>query len=144
MPKAFAIAGCRLRIQALLGRNSIALNPGGKKRYITLCVIRFYFGGHEYEVPAGYEFDGPSVPRLLWWIAGLSPADVDTLFASCIHDWGTENPLEIPRDMADAMFRIALGPHTINDELQPGVGRLRRNAMYIGVRYWSHKSGATN
>jgi len=146
-----------LAIVATLGRLCIGLNLGGptaadgkQKRFVTLCALRYRFGdGEVRRVPSCFEFDGPSIPRAFWWIAGLSPADIDTALAACIHDYGCANPDKIPRDMADAMFRVALGPATIftgddckDGEELPGVEPWRRNAMYVGVRYWSHKSGA--
>jgi hypothetical protein len=139
-----------LTIVAALGRRAIALNIGGNKRFVTQCAIIFHFGdGEARVVPADFEFDGPSIPRAFWWIAGLSPADTDTLLAACIHDYGCANPDKIPRDLADAMFRVALGPARIfttddceDGEELPGVEPWRRNTMYVGVRYWSHKSGA--
>ena len=146
-----AILNSPLTVEAELGLRAIAVNLGGEKRYVTACAIRFRFGdGETREVDEGFEFDGPSIPRPFWWIAGLSPADIDTALPSCIHDWGCDHPHKIPRDLADAMFRVGLGPLTIVNttsgqrEQLPGAEPWRRNVLYCGVRYWSHRSGAVD
>lgn len=139
-----AILRSLVSIEAELGAHAIGVNVGRTKRFVTLCPVRYRFGdGETREVPQGFEFDGPSVPRLFWWITGMSPADVDTTFASCIHDYGCENPQRIPRDLADAMFRVTLAGALVNgEELLAGVEPWRRNVMYMAVRTWSHKTGA--
>lgn len=121
----------------------IALNFLGDatKRYITLCAIHYRWGDHELVVPARFEFDGPTIPRWCWSIAGLSPADIETVFASCIHDLICERPWVLPRIVGDAIFFVTLGPLRFNDRPLHGAPYWRRRAMYLAVRLWSVVSG---
>jgi hypothetical protein len=107
------------------------------KRYVYLCDVTYRIGGWEFTVPKGFEFDGPSIPRLLWWIGGLSPADIDTVLAAGPHDYVCEHPEVLPRILGDAIFFIALGPVVFNGRALAGVGSRRRRAMYLAVRGYS-------
>jgi hypothetical protein len=119
----------------------IALNIGGNQRFVTLCRILLRYNGYELVIPAGYEFDGPTIPRLLWWIVGLSPADLDALLASLFHDFILDTRV-LDRIVGDAIFCVCLGPVVFNEKVLPGVGPKRRAAMYLAVRSWSIASGA--
>lgn len=111
------------------------------KRYVALCDVRLRYNGYELVAPKGYEFDGPSIPRALWWIVGLSPADLDTIFASLFHDLICDTRV-LARVVGDAIFCVALGPIVLNGNVLSGVGPKRRAAMYLAVRGWSIASGA--
>ena len=76
-----------------------------------------------YTVPAGFEFNGPSVPRVP--LAYLLFGERGFL-ASAVHDWLVEHPEIEPRSVADRIYREALGV----EGLAPVVG----DAMYAGVR----------
>lgn len=90
-----------------------------------------------YTVPAGYQFDGASVPRLLWWLfvpAGLA------LEAASLHDWLYDNRGfgVLSRKRVDKIFYDHLR--------QDGAGRLQAYLMYLAVRtpvglwYWRRDS----
>lgn len=121
----------------------VGLNTTGDplKRYVLLCDVTFFIGDWARTIKKGYEFDGPSIPRLLWWIAGFSPADIDTTLASCLHDFACEHPELVPRILGDGIFFLMLGPIEFNGHVLPGVGPKRRELMYIGVRAYSRVSG---
>ncbi len=137
-----AVAQNPVRVQCELD-NPVGLNELGDpaKRYVLLCDVTFYVGGWACTIKKGYEFDGPSIPRPLWWIAGFSPADIDTTLASCIHDYACERPDIVPRIIADGIFFLMLGPILFNGKELPGVGPRRREAMYVAVRFYSRISG---
>ena len=124
-------------------RNPFALNLLGNpnKRFVTVSPLRYIIGGYELPIPMGYEFDGPSIPRPLWWIAGLSPADIDTAPASCAHDYICEHPELLPRIMGDGLFFTVLGGAALNGEDLPAVEESRREAMYLAVRFYSRLIG---
>jgi len=42
--------------------------------------------GEVYEIPAGFMWDGASIPRFFWRIIG-GPFRPEFMKASCIHDW---------------------------------------------------------
>lgn len=74
-------------------------------------------------VPAGFRYDGASVPRLLWW--WIPPFDPRIFRAATIHDqlyW--EQTTE--RAIADAIFLSIMA--------LDGMPRLKRWAAYLGVR----------
>ena len=71
-----------------------------------------YYKGDLYDVPAGFETDGASIPRFLWRVCG-TPLDVPRVFAAIVHDtlYSGMDPLAT-RAEADALYRdlqIALG-----------------------------------
>ena len=39
------------------------------------------------EVPAGFIFDGASIPRIAWTLLGVTPFDNRIIHAAVIHDW---------------------------------------------------------
>lgn len=121
----------------------VVLNIGGDpaKRFRLACDVTFTIGDYARTIKQGYEFDGPSIPRPFWWIAGLSPADIDTALASCIHDFACEHPELVPRIIGDGIFFLVLGPVVFNGRALIGVGAWRREAMYIAVRVYSRLSG---
>ena len=82
---------------------------------------------HRVVVPAGYRFDGASIPRWLWWLIG-SPFEPDLMLAACVHDWYCDHTAESyqTRVIGDAVFFALL--------TRAGVPRWRRILMYLGVR----------
>jgi len=57
-----------------------------RENYVTLCAITFTRGKHSITVPAGFIFDGASIPRMFWGVKGFSPVGAK-LWAALIHDW---------------------------------------------------------
>lgn len=118
----------------------IALNLTGAKRYILLCDVVFRYGAHELRCKQDYEFDGPSIPRVFWWIVGLSPADVEMVLPSLPHDWICDTR-ELPRIVGDALYCVMMGPILFNGRPLPGIGPKRKKAAYLSVRSYSVLSG---
>lgn len=80
--------------------------------------------GREIVVPAGFEYDGASVP---WWIPMAYVALREAAEkAGAVHDWLYTNPQGATREQADSVFREALEAD--------GVGWFLRNAAFAGVR----------
>lgn len=84
-------------------------------------VESFDFYGHT--VPAGFEFDAASVPRVFWRL--VPPCMPWLLRASCGHDYLYANGLGTKK-AADAHFFNAL--------LEDGVGNVMAYAMYLAVK----------
>ena len=82
---------------------------------------------HWVTVPAGYHFDGASIPRCLWSLIG-SPFDPDLILGACVHDWYCEHSANCyqSRVIGDAVFFYLL--------TKAGVAHWRRVLMYLGVR----------
>lgn len=71
-------------------------------------------------IPAGFIFDGNSLPRALWW----ESLPTDYFEAGCVHDYlyrfGDD------RKLADEVYRDLLALH--------GVGKVKRNLRYFALR----------
>lgn len=86
------------------------------------CVI------HQVCIPAGYEFDGASIPRVAWSIIG-APFEPDFVLAACIHDWYCDRArCYHQRMIGDAVFFLLLA--------RAGVPYWRRACMYAAVRVY--------
>ena len=80
----------------------------------------------EFTVPAGFESDGASVPRLFWRLV-FPPTDPVALPAAVIHDWlYREQPEGGTRSRADDLFRRLL--------VADGIPRWRAWLAWLGVR----------
>lgn len=59
----------------------------GRVQLELMAPVTYRIAGHVFHdviVPAGYIFDGASIPRALWWFA---PPVSDWLEAAVLHDW---------------------------------------------------------
>lgn len=74
--------------------------------YVLLEPYKFTFGGNDFVVPAGFESDGMSVPRWLWWM--WSPLKhPDLLEPSVVHDWLYSSKV-VSRRQADIWYKNEL------------------------------------
>ena len=76
------------------------------------------------KIPAGYRWNGASVPSFLWPIIG-SPFEPRFMAPSLVHDYGYEFGI-MPREDLDKIFKKLL--------LHNGVDEDRAESMYVGVR----------
>lgn len=92
----------------------------------TLYPAKVKFRGRSFVVPAGFEFDGASIPRFFRRLIG-SPLDPEIARAGRDHDFITRTqPKGWTRKDADLMFLC----HLIEDGLAPW----RAQLAYWGVR----------
>ena len=99
---------------------------GGRRTYVLARPMRVRLRNGirlEVEIPAGFETDFASVPRLLW---PLFPPDGPWLEASIVHDYCYRQPVPFSRFFADALFRELMARY--------GVPRWRRVLFYYAVR----------
>jgi hypothetical protein len=99
-------------------------SPKTASKYAISIDATYTVGGMSIAVPAGFEFDGASIPPLAWPIIG-SPFDPRFVRAALLHDWIYSSHL-MPRKEADIAFRDIL--------LADGVGDWRAELMYRAVR----------
>lgn len=72
------------------------------------------------EVPAGFLFDGASIPRLAWTIIGVTPFDHKIIHAAVIHDW-LYSTRSLSRKLSDDVFK----------RIMKREGRLRRTSIFL-------------
>ena len=80
--------------------------------------------GRIFVLPAGFEFDGASIPPILWPVIG-SPFDPAYMEAALLHDWLYSTHI-VTRREADVAFREQLVAHGVTD--------FRADMMFRGVR----------
>ena len=110
---------------------------------------------HEYRitVPAGFIFDGASVPRLAWTISGIRP-DGLIRAAALIHDWLYQHDGLLPAGShqfkgEDESWKNLVGRWSRKDAdrlfarimREAGVSKVKRRLAYLAVRtfgwrYW--------
>lgn len=106
------------------------------KQFRTTAELMYGINGEHRTVPAGFHFDGASIPRAFWGIAGFSPLDRDTLPAACIHDYLLDHSA-MRRVMADAWFVSVLCGATLNGRSLPQCSQRRARLMYVAVRAYA-------
>jgi hypothetical protein len=80
-----------------------SISPTDNGTRITTQGFRYYIGeeySHHYiDVPAGFEFDGASVPNIFGMF--IQKVEPDTIMSACLHDW-----LYIHKEKEDEINRI--------------------------------------
>lgn len=99
-------------------------SPKTGHTYALVADVEYDVFGRKVLIPAGFEFDGASIPPAFWPIIG-SPFDPRFVRAALIHDWLYSSHL-IDRGTVDRAFRAVL--------LADGVSHWRAQAMYSAVR----------
>lgn len=98
-----------------------------RRKMKTTRAIYFSINGTGFEVPAGYEWNGASIPNLFWKLIG-KPTSEKYALASLIHDRLHE--LRYNRDKTDLAFKILLE--------WAGVPVWKVALMYASVRVGGH------
>ena len=96
----------------------------GKQAYKVDSPLVYEREGQIIQVNPKFDFDGASVPQMLWGL-GLSPMTGGYQRAACLHDalYASEY---FDRDVCDAIFLEAMA--------SDGVSKAKRLAMYYAVR----------
>ena len=81
--------------------------------------------GERVVVPVGFEFNGSSIPRAFWWLAG-SPFTPRYRQASGVHDRLYETH-DVDRKIADRIYAAIL----IRDGVSPNMAALHYNAIRL-------------
>ena len=80
--------------------------------------------GYSVTVKKGFDFDGASIPKLLWSIYG-SPLNGNYVVASLIHD-GLYASQKVSKSISDRIF--------LDIMKQSNVGYIKRTSMYLAVK----------
>ncbi len=108
-------------------------------------------------IPAGFEFDGASAPRIIWTLTGIIP-DGLIRAAALVHDFiyrhGGRLPAGVHQVLVNGEWVDARGRWTRGqaDKMfarlmrEAGYSKTRRRAAYLGVRLfgWASWKGKTN
>lgn len=121
-------------------RPYLALVPGKSNTYVTLRKLRYEIDSWGLDIPRNLEVDLASVPRLLWWLPGLSPTDSSARMA-LVHDVCYRGQ-RLPRRVIDELFRSGLYVDLPKSSSKWLIVRVLANtyrvvlieAMYYGVR----------
>lgn len=112
----------------------MSFEPAGDHLYRTTRQLHFDVTDlpgvyHTVVVPAGFEFDGATIPKAAWLVIG-SPFQPDFMVAACVHDWyclqSAVRRCYQSRVIGDAVFFKLLA--------DAGVPRWKRTLMYAAVR----------
>lgn len=114
-------------------KTTLSIERAVKKGYWRLIKPLVYIDerGVQWTVPAGFETDGASIPRLFWRVVGHPMSDY--LESAVVHDYLYSCGI-VTRERADEMFEKAMQSQ--------GIGWTRRNAMWSAVRVggrWAYK-----
>lgn len=118
----------RTPLQSMYARLKISPNPETGK-WVLLESFIYYIdikGWKRFiEIPAWFEFDGASIPRIFWvfW----HPMQLDTLIAACVHDY-IYSKKKFDRERCDEIFNDVMELC----EVKTG----KRIAYYLWVRIW--------
>ena len=78
------------------------------------------------EVPAGFIFDGASIPRAAWTLLGVTPFDGRIIHAAVIHDW-LYSTRQRSRKTSDKIFKRIMKKEKL-------IGPTKRFLIYHSVR----------
>lgn len=103
---------------------------GGSKPYLLTEDYTFRTSVGQWTVPAGFNFDGASVPRIPFVYARYGNTAQE---AACLHDWHYRYRTA-PRSVSDRAFLEVM------EQFKNPKGRSRRMTMYLAVRSfgWAH------
>lgn len=101
------------------------VKPHDGYRYKTCDDYAMVIDGTSYIVPAGFDTDFASIPKLLWW--KIAPHEARLVAPSIVHDYMYACPGDITRKYADEVYYSAL--------VASGVSGGQALQIYYAVRY---------
>jgi hypothetical protein len=105
----------------------LSITPSGSKHWIlTESLLYVNNNARKIQVPAGFKFDGASIPRGLWSFVG-HPLNGKHARAAVIHDYMYFTGVG-GKEEADKTFLEAMKVD--------GVSKIRRTLMYWAVKYF--------
>lgn len=115
------------------------LEKVGSSRYRLERTHHFFLAGIPFTIPAGYTYDGASVPTLigLAWRVTAAKADSRVMRAALEHDWLCDNqPLGTTHVMAADRFRSVL----VSAGLAPWRAAVMHRAVLLGGPRWNYRA----
>jgi Protein of unknown function (DUF1353) len=120
------LSGCSLKNESIHTEflTDTCIKPMVGYHYKTCNKIYFTVDGDQFEIPAHFETDLASVPKIAWSI--MSPSHSSLIRSAIVHDWFYRKTCIFYRKQTDQIFYYMLR----ND----GVSHLRASMMYYAVR----------
>ena len=104
--------------------NSACIKPFYDYHYLTCKKFKFSVNGRKFEIPANFETDLASIPKVAWPV--MAPAHSSLIAPAIVHDWLYRKTCDFTRHETDLIFYYMLK----ND----GVSTIRASIMYYAVR----------
>jgi hypothetical protein len=100
------------------------IKPFHDYQYQTCNQIKFMINDREFIIPANFETDLASIPKIAWPI--MAPAHSSLIRAAIVHDWFYRKTCDFTRYETDLIFY-----HMLKND---GVSTIRASIMYYAVR----------
>lgn len=115
--------------------SSCCIKPFYDYHYQTCKKIKFIVNDREYEIPANFETDLASIPKVAWPI--MAPAHSSLIRPAIVHDYFYRKTCDFTRLETDLIFY-----HMLRND---GVSSIRASIMYYAVRWfgWNYYSEET-
>lgn len=121
-------SACKEGVQTEFLSNT-CIKPLINYHYLTCNRIDFLIDGQQFYIPASFETDLASIPRIAWPI--MAPAHSSLIRPAIVHDWFYRKTCEFTRYQADLIFYHML----INE----GVSKTKASFIYYAVRVFGNK-----
>lgn len=105
---------------------SSCIKPYFQYHYHTCKKIKFIINGKRFEIPANFETDLASIPRIAW--SFMAPAHSSLIRPAIVHDWFYRKTCVFTRYETDLIFY-----HMLKND---GVSTARASIMYYAVRWF--------
>lgn len=102
------------------------IKPMVDYHYQTCNKIYFTVNGERFEIPAHFETDLASIPKIAWPI--MAPAHSSLIRPAIVHDWFYRKTCDFTRYETDLIFY-----HMLKND---GVSTFRASLMYYAVRWF--------
>lgn len=123
----FTLSGCSshesVRTEFL---TDTCIKPMVDYHYQTCNKIYFTVNGEQFEIPAHFETDLASIPKIAWPI--MAPAHSSLIRPAIVHDWFYRKTCDFTRYETDLIFY-----HMLKND---GVSTFRASMMYYAVRWF--------
>jgi len=123
----FTVTGCahEERIQTRVLTNT-CIKPLVDYHYQTCNAIKFKINKTTFVIPANFETDLASIPKIAWPI--MAPHHATLVRPAIIHDWFYRKTCDFDRKQTDLIFY-----HMLKND---GVSTFTASLMYYAVRAW--------
>lgn len=124
----FTLTGCYVRTNSIHTEfsSSCCIKPYYDYHYQTCKQIKFTVNDREFTIPANFETDLASIPKVAWSI--MAPTHSSLIRAAIVHDWFYRKTCDFTRQETDLIFY-----HILRND---GVSVIRASIMYYAVRWF--------